>query len=123
MPAPEITEERKHDLEVLSMRKVLDPKRFYKAADTKGPPKYFQVSILYSKKGKHNITGLSIHFINSFPSWKFFMLFYRLLIFFQNSFRNTISVSNRLDPDQARSFVGPDLGPNCLQRLSADDTQ
>ena len=31
-------------------------------------------------------------------------------------------VSNRLDPDQARRFVGPDLGPNCLQMLSADDT-
>ena len=28
---------------------------------------------------------------------------------------------NNLDPDQARHFVGPDLGPNCLQRLSADD--
>ena len=24
-----------------------------------------------------------------------------------------------LDPDQAGHFVGPDLGPNCLQRLSA----
>ena len=31
-------------------------------------------------------------------------------------------MSNSLDPDQARQFVGPDLGPNCLQRLSADDT-
>ena len=31
-------------------------------------------------------------------------------------------MSNSLDPDQARRFVGPDLGPNCLQRLSADDT-
>ena len=30
-------------------------------------------------------------------------------------------VSNSLDPDQARRFVGPDLGPNCLQRSSADD--
>ena len=30
-------------------------------------------------------------------------------------------MSNSLDPDQARHFVGPDLGPNCLQRLSADD--
>ena len=39
----------------------------------------------------------------------------------KNSFRNTVSVSNSLDPDQARRFVGPDLGPNCLQRLSADD--
>ena len=30
-------------------------------------------------------------------------------------------MSNSLDPDQARHFVGPNLGPNCLQRLSADD--
>ena len=28
---------------------------------------------------------------------------------------------NSLDPNQARNFVEPDLGPNCLQRLSADD--
>ena len=27
-----------------------------------------------------------------------------------------------LDPDQARQIVGPYLGPNCLPRLSADDT-
>ena len=31
-------------------------------------------------------------------------------------------MSNSLDPDQARQFVGPDLGPNCLPRLSADGT-
>ena len=43
--------------------------------------------------------------------------------FFKTFFQEylTISVSNSLDPDQARHFVGPDLGPNCLQRLSADD--
>ena len=35
----------------------------------------------------------------------------------------TIRVSNSLDPDQARLFVWPDLGPNYLQRLSADDTR
>ena len=29
-------------------------------------------------------------------------------------------VSNSLDPDQDRHSVGPHLGPNCLQRLSAD---
>ena len=42
--------------------------------------------------------------------------------FFQTtSLRNTIRVSNGLDPDQARRSVGPDLGPNCLHfRLSAD---
>ena len=28
---------------------------------------------------------------------------------------------NSLDPDQDQHSVGPDLGPNCLQRLSADD--
>ena len=43
------------------------------------------------------------------------------LTFSKISFRNTIRMSNSLDPDQARLFVGPDLGPNCLQRLSADD--
>ena len=35
-------------------------------------------------------------------------------------FFNTVRASNSLDPDQVRCFVGPDLGPNCLQRLSAD---
>ena len=30
-------------------------------------------------------------------------------------------MSNSLDPDQDRQNVGPDLGPNCLQRLSADE--
>ena len=28
-------------------------------------------------------------------------------------------MSNGLNPDQDRRFVGPDPGPNCLQRLSA----
>ena len=37
---------------------------------------------------------------------------------FQNSFFQEIpSVSKKLNPDQAGHFVGPDLGPNCLQRL------
>ena len=27
---------------------------------------------------------------------------------------NIVIVSNSLDPDQDRQFVGPDLGPNCL---------
>ena len=31
-------------------------------------------------------------------------------------------MSNSLDRDQARHFVGPDQGPNCLLRLTADDT-
>ena len=40
---------------------------------------------------------------------------------FKNSFRNTIIVSNSLDPDQNWHYVSHDLHPNCLQRLSADD--
>ena len=65
------------------------------------------------------------------------MLFCRLRIFlinlfFEKSFRNKIRMSNSLDPDQARQNsldpdqarqnVGPNLGPNCLQRLSTYDT-
>ena len=52
----------------------------------------------------------------------FFFCLFGKLTFFEHSFRNTIRVSNSLDPDQARRFVGPDLGLNCLQRLTADDT-
>ena len=32
-----------------------------------------------------------------------------------------MNVSNILDPDLDLHFVGPDLGPNRLQMLSADD--
>ena len=39
----------------------------------------------------------------------------------KNSIGNTNRVSNSLDPDQAQQSVGPDLGPNCLQILSADN--
>ena len=36
--------------------------------------------------------------------------------------RDTIKLSNGLDLDQDRLRTdGPDLSPNCLQRLSADD--
>ena len=48
--------------------------------------------------------------------------FFQNQLFEKNSFRNTIRMSNSLDPDQARRFVEPDLGPNCLPSLSADDT-
>ena len=40
----------------------------------------------------------------------------------KESSRNTLRMSNSLDRDQAQHFVGPDLGPNCLQMLSADGT-
>ena len=44
-----------------------------------------------------------------------------LLIFFLINLPGTPSVSNSLDPDKARRYIGPDLGPNWLQMLSADD--
>ena len=51
-----------------------------------------------------------------------FSSFQNELFFSKNPVMNTIKVSNGLDPDQVRRFVRPDLGPNCLQLLSADDT-
>ena len=47
-------------------------------------------------------------------------IFFSKSIFLIISFRNTNMVSNSLDPDQARQFVGPGLGPNYLQRFSTD---
>ena len=43
------------------------------------------------------------------------------LTFSKDSFRNTIRASNGLDSDKDRCSVGPDLDPNHLKRLSADD--
>ena len=43
------------------------------------------------------------------------LLLSSVIVFSKISFRNTIRVSNSWDPDQDRHFVGPDLGPNCLQ--------
>ena len=51
----------------------------------------------------------------------------RLLIFLNLLFEYLLSgkpparVANSLDPDQVRCFVGPDLGRNYLQSLSASD--
>ena len=47
--------------------------------------------------------------------------FFKSNFFKKKSFRNTIRVSNSFDPDQDRRYVDPDLGWNCLQKLSADD--
>ena len=66
--------------------------------------------------GTSNVMTMSIQTMQNFR-------FCRLLIFFQSQlFEKTISGINSLDPDQDRGFVGPDLGPNCLQKLPADDT-
>jgi len=46
MAQPELTDEKKQDLEVLKMRKVLDGKTFYKKNDLESLPKYFQVGTI-----------------------------------------------------------------------------
>ncbi|KAI8799011.1 deoxynucleotidyltransferase terminal-interacting protein 2 [Biomphalaria glabrata] len=43
MKAPDIDEKIKNDMELIRMRGVLDPKRFYKHNDRKALPKYFQM--------------------------------------------------------------------------------
>ena len=41
-------------------------------------------------------------------------------VFFLSSFSFVFRIQPD-DPDQAQHSVGPDLGPDCLQMLSADD--
>ena len=56
-----------------------------------------------------------------FPYWVIFHAFLSSADFLskstcsKNSFSFTIRVSNSLDPDQARCFVGPDMGSNCFR--------
>ena len=57
----------------------------------------------------------------NFSCFCLLLIFLQKLTFSKNSFTNAIRVSNSLDPDQDRQNVGPDLGPNSLQRFSADD--
>ena len=40
-------------------------------------------------------------------------VFFFKIIFYINSFRNTIRVSDGFDPGQDLHSVGPNLGPNC----------
>lgn len=47
LPATEMTDEIKTDLEIIKMRSVLDPKHFYKKNDVDSLPKYFQVQFLF----------------------------------------------------------------------------
>ena len=54
--------------------------------------------------------------------WYVVCWYFSKLTFSKSCFRNTIRVSNSLDPDQAWHYVRPDMGPNCLQKLSADNT-
>ena len=69
----------------------------------------------------------TLYILNSLYAGLFFQFllssadFFFSILFFTKSCKNTISMSNGLDPDQDQHFVSPTLGPNCSQRLSADD--
>ena len=66
-------------------------------------------------------------------SWSGFKLFAKVIrrylilnlilnyFFPKVSFKNTFRVSHSLNIDQDQRYVGPGLGSNCLQRLSADN--
>ena len=72
-----------------------------------------------------NQYGLTLCMVSDFSGLFCRLLFFSNSTFSKNSFSNTIRVSNGLDAVQTQRFVrfvGPDLGPNCLHRLSADDT-
>ena len=79
-----------------------------------------QETHLFKFSFKQNLKSILL-----FACWVFIMLLTLLpfvkINFSKNYFINTIRVSNGLDPDQERHSVGPDLGPNCLQRLSSKD--
>ena len=59
--------------------------------------------------------------LGNFSSFCCRLLQFSKLHFQKNSFRNIIWVSTDSDPDQDWQNVSPDLGPNCLHRLSADN--
>ncbi|KRT80255.1 hypothetical protein AMK59_6978, partial [Oryctes borbonicus] len=53
LPATEMSDEVKTDLEILRMRSVLDPKHFYKKNDLEVLPKYFQVGKVLDSPLEH----------------------------------------------------------------------
>ena len=66
-------------------------------------------------------TVFNLHQLGCFATFCVVCWIFFKITFFKKFFQEYLRVSNILDQDQARSFVGPDLVPTCLQRLSADD--
>ena len=64
-------------------------------------------------------SGLTLCMLGDFSCSCCRLLTFFKINFFKNPIKNTIRLSNSLDPDQGQHSVGPDLGPDCLQRLSA----
>mmetsp|Transcript_9871 Transcript_9871/g.21510 ORF Transcript_9871/g.21510 Transcript_9871/m.21510 type:complete len:261 (-) Transcript_9871:49-831(-) len=53
MKVPELTPEVKQDLQALRLRNYMDPKRFYKTADSKTLPKEFQIGTVVEGLGEY----------------------------------------------------------------------
>ena len=51
------------------------------------------------------------------------LIFFFKINFSKKFFQKHHQSVKQLDSSQTRHFVGPDRGPNCLKRLSADDTR
>ena len=77
-----------------------------------------RTNILQITGGHFPIKYLTLCMLGNFACF-FVVCGFLLNQLFQKNLSVIPSVSNSLNPDQARHFVGP-LGPNCLQRLSAD---
>ena len=72
---------------------------------------------------KYEIVKLTLCLLGDFHAFLSSAIFFFKINYFEKFFKEYHHSANSLDPDQARRFVGPDLGSNCLQKLSADDTR
>ena len=65
---------------------------------------------------------LTLCLLGEFACFFCCLLIFFKIVFFEKLFPEYYQCQNSLYPDQAQHFVWHDLGPNCLQRLSADGT-
>ena len=79
---------------------------------SKGTDQTMQADLHVCHLHKTKTKVLTTYLINSLH-WVIFQILFSSII----TFKNTIRVSNSLDPDQARQNVGPNLDPNYLQWL------
>ena len=71
---------------------------------------------------KSFFTSIIVFMLRIFSCFCYHLLTFSLIFCFsKNSFKNNIRVSNCSDPDQDGHSFSPNLGPNFLHRLSADD--
>ena len=82
-------------------------------------------STKYAKRGMFTMTPiLTICMLSNFSCFCCHLLtFFRInfKLFFSGTHSDCQTDYNRLDPDQDCHSDGPDLGPNCFQRLLAGD--